>query len=239
MNDLEFRRRCYVDPHQQDEALQAYCHASPEAAQWREDLQNFDQKLQKALDIAPPEDFAERILLAQQFEQSHGEKPRRSSAWTQLLAIAASLFLALGLTFKLWLQPGYNSLSEEVFAHVRHEMELLSDRSENVPVATLRGALLMFGGELMSEQQASIKHLKHCEIAGTVGMHMVMRGEKGAVTVFYIPNYQLAQRQSIEDPRFVGELIPAPHGSFALVGEQGEALERFDKTLIQQLKWQA
>ena len=65
MDDLEFRRRAYAEPNSEDEDFLQKKNESADNARFVDELKLFDEKINDALHVDPPEGLAERIKLNQ------------------------------------------------------------------------------------------------------------------------------------------------------------------------------
>ncbi len=84
----------------------------------------------------------------------------------------------------------------------------------------------------VSESLGTVNYAGNCDIRNKQkGAHIVLQGKKGPVTVLIMPAEEVTARRRISDQRFHGVIIPAPRGSYAIVGEHDEALEPYVKQL--------
>ncbi len=229
MDDLEFRRRAYAEPDCQDEDFIAHRNLTPENTRFVEELQRADKTLKQAMQITPSHDLAERIKLAQALGQHQSVRKR----W-QFSAIASSLFLLLGLVFIL-MPPASMTLQQEVFAHIYDELNHLGEQGNRS--LGQANALLADIDVSMTRKIARINYLGSCEIARKKGIHMVLQGDLGPITVLMLPDISVDSQQIIRDGRFHGLITPEEQGSIVVVGEKGESLQQLQDKLKQTLRW--
>lgn len=232
MDDLKFRRRAYADPDCQDEDFIEYKNASEENRLFVDDLQNMNESLTQALQVTPPAELKQRISLSQSFTE-HQQNRRK---W-QFISIAASLFLTFAIVFHFSTDgPSLKSmnLAEEYLQHVYHELNHLHEQ-QMVDLHTLNQALAGVGISL-SEEIGQVNYLGSCEIARNPGVHIVLQGERGPVTIMLVPGAAMSGQRLIREQRFDGVIVPAAGGSMAIIGEKGEPLMPL-KSRLQQLMY--
>ncbi len=232
MDELEFRRRCIADPDERDEAFRRAKRASAERGRLAEQRKRIDRVLSDAMQIEVPEGLAARILLRQSLECSR--ERRRTVARTY--ALAASVLLALGLGLALLLAPQTYRLEREVLTHINSELHHLTEQ-QNPATAELGELLARFGADLQGEL-GQVSYAGTCAFRRQHGIHMVLRGERGPVTVLILPGETLDDITDVSDTRFTGVIIPIPNGSMAIVGEQGEPIERLERRLRSAVVWE-
>ena len=122
-----------------------------------------------------------------------------------------------------------------MLAHVNNELYHLNDKND-VQDAELKLLLKSVGGRL-NETLGKINYAGQCNIRKQKGLHLVVEGEVGPVTVLLMPGEDISQRISVADVRFKGVILPIPVGSAAILGEQGEPLEKFEQKLMNSVSW--
>ena len=70
-------------------------------------------------------------------------------------------------------------------------------------------------------------------------VHLVLPGQVGPVTVFFMPGEMADATVPVDSTRFQGEIVPTAWGSIAVVGETGEALEGLGERLVTAVRWPA
>lgn len=230
MDDLEFRRRAYADPGCRDDDFLEKKNASEENIQFVNDLLVFDQEIKKSMNIQAPKGLAERIILNQTLGQHVQLKQRMRLAFS----LAASILIVFSLSFT-FLPVSNISLDQKVLAHIYEELDHL-DEYQNNDIHRVNDLLASFGGTV-NQEIGRINYLGGCNIANKKGVHMVLAGEKGPVTVMMLPDIKIENTQSISDGRFNGSIIPAAKGSMVVVGEKGESLEELKYKLKNNISW--
>lgn len=235
MDELELRRRCYAQPTDPDPEFRRLLKEQPAAQRVASAVARFDQRLRFAMNQTPvPDGLAGRILL-----QVGMERRKRRQRRYALFAVAASLVVALGLN--LWqprpASPG--SFGELALNHVYNEIQHLHDAGA-VPQATVARLLDRMGGVIDSEL-GTVRFASLCPTPKGRGLHLVLDGEMGPVTVLYVPGASDGERlQRFADRRFAGVTRVADHGgSLAVIGERGENVEALAERISQQIQWTA
>lgn len=230
MDDLEFRRRCIADPFDRDKAFRRRTRQSADHAHLVEHQTRFDKRLRAVmLDIKVPEDLQARIQLRHSLQQ-------RQITWRfyrSSLALAASLIITTGV-ISLLFSPR-ESLQEAILAHVHDELNHLVEQKP-VNDDQIRRLLGSAGGRLEGDF-GRVSYAGSCQIRHHKGVHLVLQGQLGPVTVLLMPGEQLSERDAIGDARFQGIMLPTPNGSMAILGESGEPLRRIEHRVLSSIEW--
>ena len=72
---------------------------------------------------------------------------------------------------------------------------------------------------------------------GLQGVHMVIQGDVGPMTVMVIPNTPVTEEMRISDERFEGVISPTPGGNLIVVGEKQESIQQFSTMLAANINW--
>lgn len=236
MNDLEFRRQAYADPNSQDEAFLAALAKSPDRQEFVDELKAFDLQLEDALNVPVPENLADEIILGQSFDETRRLK-RKSRVH---LALAASVAFAAGLSLALLNgTPAMQDLSHAALAHQYADGHLMGSIDEQLSMTQANAKLAAFGGELTSD----IGHIyaaNFCNIEGIKGVHLVVRGKHGKVSIMLVPPQGDRPVQSqFDDGRYQGVIQRHDKGELIIIGEQAEPLEQWKQKMDDSLQWQS
>ena len=216
MNEIEFRKRCIINPNDPDPAFQA----ALDNADYRRlqgECAGFDEKLSAALDIPVPEGLQERILAA-------NRTPSFLARWKKKLAALASLTATMVLGLALLLRPQL-ALSDMVIEHLYHDMEVMYSR-DVIKDEHVDEIVQLFGADMESSLVGIIRFIEDCRFSDhRKGIHLVYDGQSGPVTVFYIPHRKIDRMQAIGKNEFQGIIFPHHEGTMAIVGLIGEDLK--------------
>jgi hypothetical protein len=190
-----------------------------ECARFRQEMQALDGDIHRALQ-SPPQ------LAAQ---------PRRAPPllWRPL-ALAASVLLAMTLV-GVWLLRPTDTLARELVTHVQAEPgSWLSHEQLNGAGITqaLRGAGVGF--DVTSDQ---ITYAHSCWFRGHYVPHLVLQTDKGPVTVILLRHEQVRAPQSFREDGMQGVLVPAEHGSIALLSQHDAGLEQLAQRMREDVRW--
>lgn len=234
MNCLEFRRRMTIDPMSRDADLLEHESKCPDCASFARELRADEIRLRSLLRaVAPPEGMADRIQLAAAFER-RAEVRRR---WWYMAA--ASVLLAIGVSlFTLQQTPGGRvdrALAASVIHHIEDEADHLR-AAQPVSAGRLRWVFQRFDAELTADI-GPVHFAAECLMRSRNGVHLVLPGSIGPITVLLMPGEMAEQRMPVDSDRFSGHIVPTDWGSIAVVGEHGESLDGMGERLAAAVRW--
>jgi len=234
MNCLDFRRRLLSDPLAEDADLQAHEAGCPDCAPFAREVRAQEFRLRGLFDeITPPAGMAERIQFAARFEQRSTLQRR----WW--LGAAAALLLAVGGSMlSLWttsVERGQATLAQSVLYHIEDEASHLR-AAQPLPPGRVRSVFERFGAEL-AEEIGPVHFAAECLMRERNGVHLVMPGRMGPITVFFMPGEMTDSEVPVESARFAGRIVPTEWGSIAVIGENGEPLEGQGERLAAAVRW--
>jgi hypothetical protein len=238
MDCLTFRRQMLEDPGRRDNALREHERSCSRCAAFARSLRADEAKLHEALTVAPPAELAERIQLAISFGEVKKRRPQRP--W---LSIAAAGLLAVAAGTLGWLtyfHKPYEDLSLErsVLNHVQDEARHLYDPGPAL-ASEINGVFERFGAKVSEQALGDVNFAGICMMRRNRGVHLVLRGEMGPVTVFFMPGEKTRKPMALDSERFAGMIEPTDWGSIAVVGEQGEPLMPVLERVRQAVTWPA
>ncbi len=238
MNCLEFRRKLLIEPRCRDKEFAAHASSCPDCAREAEQASRFEDQLHAALDVPSPVGLESRIIAA----RSSVAGQSLSGVGPRWLALAACMLLVVGLAgwtgYKWERYFGVASgLEATVINHINDELDHLhADR--DIPPAVVKLLLSQFGASIEGNI-GRVNYASRCYIRQHSGVHMVIPGEQGPITVLIMPREFLTQRKQVRSPRFSGVIVPTEYGSMAVVGEKLESVERVVKQMQQSIAWGA
>ena len=236
MNCLEFRRQLTIDPMADDVTLAKHEQQCPECASFARAIRADEIRLRAMLkSIEPPQGMADRIRLAAGFEQRATVRRR----WWY--SAAAGVLLAIGISMiSLWnttLERGDITLAQSVLHHIDDEAHHLREAGP-VAAGRLNWVFERFGAELTGDI-GPVNFAAECLMRKRNGVHLVLPGKMGAITVFFMPGEMANEVMEVTSERFDGRILPTAWGSIAVVGESGEALEGLGERLVTAVRWPA
>ena len=226
MNELQFRKQCIIDPDTPDLEFQQALETA-ENLEFQKQCIEFDGKLADALNIAAPDDLAQRII--KRNKEPRGQSRSFSwSNWRPSLAAAASIAATMVFAVTLLLRPQV-ALSEMVIDHLYDDINALHVRTA-VTDAELTHVLEHFDIGIERSSIGDLHFADVCHIDKTAGMHMVYDGVRGPVTVIYLPGKDVKRLQAISRDQYQGIIFPYHEGVMAIIGLMGEdVLKQKDK----------
>ena len=134
-------------------------------------------------------------------------------------AIAATVVLAASISLRMsGVFESYDSLEEEVLAHLDHEPAAL--RVTDTPVSDTR-----------------LQRALPATINGHRVPHLVLQGQYGPVTILLMPEEQVAAAISLDGESVHGVILPVGDGSIAIIGNRREPLDPIRQQVIESITW--
>ncbi len=228
MDDLELHRHCLAEPRSRDPAFRAALASRPDARRAAARAVQLDAQISRcAQAVEVPEGLAERVLLRRAL------RPRRPR-WRPW-ALAAGLLLTLGIAPRL-LVPDRTGIEAQVIDHIRSEAHHLGEAPQAVSSERLNALLATFGGQLVGYPGA-LRFAAICPTRTGIGLHLILDGERGPVTVLYLPGEPLAEPRRIAGGGLRGGAWQLPGGSLAIVGVPGEQIGPIRARLDRSIRW--
>ena len=236
MDCLTFRRKLLEDPMRQEAALLAHEDDCASCAEFARHTRAQEARLRAMLNqVSPPPELADRIQLAASFETRNLRPTRR---W---LAVAASILLvaatvAIGL-FVSPLERQAMSMADSVLDHMHDEIHHLHE-VQSVKSAQLSQLFGRFGG-VVTGDIGPINFAAECLMRKKNGVHLVVPGKFGPITVFFMPHERATESTRLSDASFAGQIIPTRWGSLAVIGLKNEPLEGIADQMMRAVSWSA
>lgn len=233
MNCEQYREAIAADPSydggaghlSECEACQAY----------RREMLELDQAIGQALAIDVPE------LVVPDLPEIETDNvvalPRRRWSSPAMLAMAATVVLAAFIGLRMLDGgPRYESLADELLAHLEHEPYAL--RVTDEPVSDVRLASVVPAAVAdLDHGVGLITYAQSCVINGRTVPHLVIQGERGPVTLLLMPHEKVAGPESIDGEGIRGVILPVGDGSIAIFGDRDEALDRIGEQVMDSVTW--
>lgn len=162
---------------------------------------------------------------------------RRRSLKPYWYALAASVVLATSIALRMTgVFETYDSLAEEVLAHVDHEPAAL--RVTDQPIADDRLQRVVPPEYAVFDRGVSlITYANPCKINGKPVPHLVIQGQYGPVTILLMPGEPVAQAIPLDGDNVHGVILPVGDGSIAIIGSRQEPLEPIQQNVIESVTW--
>ena len=152
-------------------------------------------------------------------------------------AIAATVVLAASISLRMsGVFESYDSLEEEVLAHLDHEPAAL--RVTDTPVSDTRLQRALPATVAVFDRGAAlITYANPCVINGHRVPHLVIQGQYGPVTILLMPEEQVAAAISLDGESVHGVILPVGDGSIAIIGNRREPLDPIRQQVIESITW--
>ena len=162
---------------------------------------------------------------------------RRRSRAPYWFAIAATVVLATSIGLRMsGMFETYETLEEEVLAHLDHEPAALRVTDEPVSDERLQRALPA-AVAVFDRSEALITYANPCVINGHKVPHLVIQGQYGPVTILLMPEEPVDAPVALEDETNHGVILQVGGGSIAIVAPRGESLERIEESVLKSVAW--
>lgn len=228
MNCEQFQNLLMEDPSRGErDFLEHRDHCTPCAREWRQ-AQEFEAILRAAVSVQPEK------------ELEAGKVIQRSTGWWhQTWVRAASVLLLIGVSI-----AGFNlaqqlfsaeNLPQLVVRHIQKEPEMLGQQRplgemELMKVLTpMEFSLVAIPGDITAAAP--------CWIRKGRGMHLVVQGIHGPVTVLLMPGEHVPSAQNVAAVSLSGSLVPTEWGSMAVVSHAGDDVTPLLHSLQRDVRW--
>jgi hypothetical protein len=239
MNCDQYREAITADPSESFDGASLHIAECASCVKYRDEIRLLDDKIAAALAINVPD--LKIPVLPPASENSNvvsltlSRTGRLSApAW---IGIAASVAIAavLGVRF-LAEAPVYDSLGDEVLAHLDHEPSAF--RNVTDPVSERRlDDVVRSDIASMDRNIGLITYAMTCVINGHEVPHLVIQGENGPVTLLLLPEEHLDAAVELSGENINGIILPVGSGSIAIIGAQDENLRKLEKRVVDSVEW--
>lgn len=203
---------------------------------YRSDMQRLDQTINRALALDVP-DFQMPELPDVDAGNVVSLSARRRAIRPAWFAMAASVLVAavLGVRF-IGSGIEYDSLADEVLAHIQHEPYAM--RVTDVAVSDKRlDRIVPARIARVNHRAGLITYAQSCTINGHEVPHLVIQGEHGPITILLMPEEMISEAVSLSDDNTQGVILPVGNGSIAIVGGRAERLEEIQRKVVESVMW--
>ena len=236
MDELEFRRAIYADPHTDDPRVKTAIESDPAKKAFLAEMRQLDATITKAAKVDVPEDLASKLIWQGTMTEfaTHKRKTRVH------LALAASVAFVVGTGFTLWQQQAQRvDFSHEALAHMHYTEAKEGPRATAVSLNEVNGKLASFGASF-TEQIGPIKSANYCRLDKVKTLHLIFESAAGLVSVFIVPDVEKGKFLStFSDENFSGEKLDTQRANILVVGEKGQDLDDIKQSVKQNILFSA
>jgi hypothetical protein len=234
MNCEEYRQALTADPAWVDES--GHGAACADCQVFTRKLQSLNLDIARALQIDVPKLALPELPDINDSNVTTLPARRRSRApiW---FAIAATVVLATSVSLRMsGLFETYETLGEEVLAHLDHEPQAL--RVTDIPVsdARLRRALPA-AVAVIDRERSLVTYANPCIINGHSAPHLVVQGQHGPITILLMPEEAVDDAIALEGDNVHGVIVPSGDGSIAIIANREEPLDAVRQNVIDSVTW--
>jgi len=202
---------------------------------FREEMLALDAQIGRALALSVPQlDMPELSDIDTSNVTALSQRRFGAPAW---LAAAATVTLAAFIGFQMFGGSLSNdTLAEQIIAHIDHEP--FSFRETINAVSDERLARVIPATVAILDHSAGlITYAQSCLINGHQVPHLVIQGERGPVTILLMPEEKVSAAQTFFGESVNGVILPVGNGSIAIIGEEGESLEKIEERVKNSVTW--
>ena len=220
MDFTEFRRRLGAEPLGDDPEVQRARESSPEFEQEAREARQFEEKLAHALRLPEPDGLIEDL---QSLPLSGDARPG-PSRWMRM-ALAASLLLAVSAAGITWnMNRGWDSVEAYVADHYRHDGYSMLEQANNATANDVQSMLAALDMEAAPALADIVGVIKYCPTPDGKGVHMVLNTQDGPVTVIYMPETPVTDRETLHFDNVEAVLVELERGSAAIIGAEQQQI---------------
>ena len=196
MNFSEFKKLIGADPLNRDAETLRARQSSPEFEAAATEAVAFEEKLQSAVLVSPPDDLLNQI-------KGISEQPIQRRNWIPL-ALAASLLVFVGAAGLVWKQSHqWDSVEAYVADHYSHDgSTVLAKAGEKLSDQDIAKVLARLDAKADEQLTGLITFIKFCPTPDGRGAHMVVSTDQGPVTIIYMPEVQATDGKVIQFEHF-------------------------------------
>jgi hypothetical protein len=209
-----------ADPGAATTVLEEHLATCAACARFRDEMRSLDADIRRALERPP--------------DIARPRSGRRPLPWRQW-ALAASVVLATLAVLGVWLLRPSDTLAREVVAHVQGEPDswLATQHVSAQGIAqALHGA-----GVALDITSDKIMYAQSCWFRGHYVPHLVIQTARGPATVLILRHEQLRARRTFHEAGMSGIIVPAEHGSIAVLTRSAGDLDDIAGQMRHDVHW--
>ena len=215
-------------------ALAEHLAQCPECTLFQQQMRRMDHDLARLMAAPLPARADTRVRALPRVARAKPRPP--AQRFESLMALAASVVLAVGVGLLFWTLRPQTSLAAGVLGHVALESDSWSKVTPMTAAAT--DAVLAGAGVSVDGADTTVTYARSCLFKGHWVPHLVVRTATGPVTVMVLRQEHIAARQSFRQNGYSGILVPSPAGGTLAVIVQGDPdLDEVARALGPHLHW--
>jgi len=232
MNCEEYRQAISADP--AFDGGTDHLSACAECQAYRHEMQALNLKIARAMQLSVPALKLPELPAVDSVVPLATREPLSRPVW---FAMAASVVFAVIMGARLLgIGVSYDSLGEEIIAHLDHEPYALRVTTTPVSGSRLHKVVPATIAEL-DHEAGLITYAQTCKIDGKHVPHLVIQGEAGPVTILLMPEQAISAAETLQGENIHGVILPVGDGSIAIIGTREESLDRVEKSVLDSVTW--
>jgi Protein of unknown function (DUF3379) len=214
MDCTAYRRSMMADPSDPDVQLREHRDGCHDCAEFTDKLLGFEARLQRAARVTLPAGQP----AAQPAVPLRPKAAARAMGYRKgMLAMAASVLLAVVVAGVLWVAAPGSSLAADVVTHMGGEPEAWLQTDVSVDNAELQGVLRASHVKLATGA-GLVSYAASCAFRRHHVPHLVIQTESGPVTVMVLVHESVQKPVRFDEQGYRGVIVPvAGHGSLAVL----------------------
>lgn len=211
MDFTEFTRKLGAEPRGGDPEFIAARDSSPEHREAVIKAEALEDKIDRAAALSVPDDLLDMI-------SAIPDRAERKRHWWPMAA-AASLLVAVGAAGMTWkMNHSWESVEAYVTDHYRYDGEEVVARALQSPSGDVHEVLAKFDLDAEPALAGIVSLVKFCPTPEGKGVHMVLATESGPVTVIYMPETQVTDREMLAFDENEAMFVDLENGSAVIIG---------------------
>ncbi|MBL4821519.1 MAG: DUF3379 family protein [Gammaproteobacteria bacterium] len=246
MDKSEFETLALANPDNTSQDFLDALNEDPTRQQFLDEAKTLNQRLNTTLNNIPvPDGLASKLKEIAGEAESNVVPLHQGRFSFRGFALAASLVLALGVTYSVLFRDSGPSSAEiafgqQIIEHIYMELDQL-DSEASVNFQTVSQAIGSVGGQMRGTESVDNLHINFAKPCNIIpennSVHLALQGTKGAVNVIVINNSPVQAEFTLNDKRFKGVVIPMGKGNLILIGEKEESLNNYRELLAKNVDW--
>jgi hypothetical protein len=236
MNCEEYRESIAADPSFDGGA--GHLTGCAECQAYRSEMQALDEQIKRALVLEVPDLVVPELPEIVTAKSDNVVALRRRQVAPRVwFAMAATIVVAALIGIRIvGTDLQYDSLGEEILAHLDHEPFSLRVTDIAVTDAQLN-AVVPRDVARLDHSAGLITYAQSCPIRGHDVPHLVIQGEYGPITILLMPEEAVSGPETIHGENINGVILPVGNGSIAIIGESEERLDRIQERVLESVTW--
>lgn len=234
MSSSEFEKNLGAEPRQTAARLESEGPLSPEQRAAVDEALAFEDRLEDALRVPADEQALLDTLL------STPGKARRRFEPPTWLALAASVFILVGVSGLLWVSVGPRgtpSVADYVASHYAHDGAAVLARADGGTTAgDVQTVLARLGVQASEDLTGQVQFIKFCPTPDSQGAHMILATQDGPATVIFMPAVQVDEPMLLRLDGVHAQVVSLERGAAAIIGVSDSTANHLGEKLQSDMK---